>query len=153
MSAKLSTLRVEAEADTPCSFPTEPTPARPANPTQGDEQLQLAFAALDAKDYTHAFSLFHESLSHGEESNTDASNAISSPQARAAALNMRATFRFIISDAQRALADLDEATRVWPQDAQSWVKKASVHMELGRPEEAMKDFDKALEVDPENADV
>lgn len=66
---------------------------------------------------------------------------------------MRATFRFIISDAQGALADLDEATRVHPQDAQSWVKKASVHMELGRPEEAMKDFDRALEVDPENADV
>lgn len=126
---------------------------RPENPTQGDEQLQLALDALDAKDYIHAHNLFQESLAHGDEPNTDPENAISSTQARALALNMRATFRFIVSDARGALADLDEATRVYPQDAQSYVKKASVHMELGRPEEAMRDFDKALEVDPDCADV
>lgn len=132
-------------------FPrAETKPAQPAKPTQGDRQLQMAFEALDAKDFTHAFTLFHESLDYPSASSPD---AISTSEARAAALNMRATFRFIMSNAQQALDDLDEATRVWPQGAQSWVKKASVHMELGKPEEAMKDFEKALEVDPENADV
>lgn len=66
---------------------------------------------------------------------------------------MRATFRFIMSNAKGALEDLEESTRVDDKNAQSWVKKASVHMELGRPEDAMKDFEKALEVDPKNADV
>jgi len=66
---------------------------------------------------------------------------------------MRATFKFIMSDAKGALEDLEEATRVDERSSQSWVKKASVHMELGKPDEAMRDFEKALEVDPKNADV
>lgn len=125
------------------AFRPRAPPALPANPQQGDRTLQLAFEALDAKDFTHAFSLFHEAIEQG----------ISTDDARSDALNMRATFKFIMSDAAGALADLDEATRVKPANAQSWVKKASVHMELGKPDEAMADFDKALEIDPENADV
>jgi import receptor subunit TOM70 len=66
---------------------------------------------------------------------------------------MRATFRFIMSDAAAALEDLDRSTTLWPEGVQSWVKKASVHMELGLPEDAFRDFDKALEIDPVNADV
>lgn len=58
-----------------------------------------------------------------------------------------------MSDAKGALEDLEQATRVNEQNGQSWVKKASVHMELGKPEDAMKDFEKALEIDPKNADV
>jgi len=58
-----------------------------------------------------------------------------------------------MSDAKGALEDLEEATRVDERSSQSWVKKASVHMELGKPDEAMRDFEKALEVDPKNADV
>ncbi|KAK4058141.1 TOM (translocase of outer membrane) complex component [Microbotryomycetes sp. JL221] len=125
------------------AFRPQPKPAQPEQPSQGDETLDLAFSALDARDYTHAFTLFHEALDQD----------ISSDEGRAAALNMRATFRFIMSDAREALADLDESTRIWPEGAQSWVKKASVHMELGQPEQAFRDFDKALEVDPQNPDV
>ncbi|KAK4704360.1 hypothetical protein P7C70_g1838, partial [Phenoliferia sp. Uapishka_3] len=111
--------------------------------TQGDRTLALAFDALSAKAYNNAFTLFQEALSQD----------ISTPQAEAEALNMRATFYFIISDATAALADLDKSTTIWPGEVQSWVKKASVHMELGMPEEAMKDFEKALEIEPENPDV
>ncbi|GAA6040771.1 hypothetical protein JCM8097_003289 [Rhodosporidiobolus ruineniae] len=125
------------------AFRAAPAPALPASPKQGDRTLQLAFEALDAKDFAHALTLFSESLEQG----------ISTPEGKAAALNMRATFRFIMSDAEGALKDLDEATTVAPNAAQSWVKKASVHMELGRPDDAMKDFDRALEIDPQNADV
>ncbi|GAA5973994.1 hypothetical protein JCM11641_008202 [Rhodosporidiobolus odoratus] len=125
------------------AFRPSPPPALPANPSTGDNTLQLAFEALSAKDFTHAFSLFNESLNQG----------ISSPENKAEALNMRATFKFIMSDAEGALKDLNEATSVAPRATQSWVKKASVHMELGRPDEAMVDFDKALAIDPENADV
>ena len=126
------------------AFRPRAPPALPeANPSQGDRTLQLAFEALAAKDFPHAFTLFNESLEQG----------LSTDEAKAEALNMRATFKFIMSDAEGALADLDEATTVKPDNAQSWVKKASVHMELGKPDEAMADFDRALEIDPENADV
>ncbi|GAA6061923.1 hypothetical protein JCM10212_000548 [Sporobolomyces blumeae] len=109
----------------------------------GDSTFNLAYDALTSKDFTHAFTLFSESIDQG----------ISSDEALAVAYNLRATFKFIMSDAKGALEDLEHATRVDPKQAQGWVKKASVHMELGRPDEAMKDFEKALEVDPDNADV
>lgn len=125
------------------AFRPQSAPALPSNPSQGDQTLALAFAALDAKDFHHAFTLFHEALEQ----------EISTPEGKAQALNMRATFRFIMSDAPAALKDLDEATDLWAAGVQSWVKKASVHMELGQQEEAFKDFERALEIDPENADV
>ncbi|GAA5875664.1 hypothetical protein JCM16303_003947 [Sporobolomyces ruberrimus] len=125
------------------AFRPQPSPVLPSSPSQGDETYLLAHQALSSKDFTHSASLYSESISQG----------ISSPTLRAQALNMRATFRFIMSNAKGALEDLEESTRVDDKNAQSWVKKASVHMELGRPEDAMKDFEKALEVDPKNADV
>ncbi|GAA5979871.1 hypothetical protein JCM10908_001447 [Rhodotorula pacifica] len=128
--------------------PRAPPAVPTSNPTQADQTLQRAFEALAAKDFPHAFSLFNESLS-GE----GPQGSLTTEEAKSEALNMRATFKFIMSDAEGALADLDEATKVKPDNAQSWVKKASVHMELGKPDEAMSDFEKALEIDPENADV
>ncbi|GJN91884.1 hypothetical protein Rhopal_004909-T1 [Rhodotorula paludigena] len=125
------------------AFREQAPPALPANPSQGDRTLQLAFEALSAKDFAHALSLFNEALDQG----------VSSDEARASALNLRATFKFIMSDAEGALRDLDDATTVDARSAQSWVKKASVHMELGRPEDAMRDFERALEIDAANADV
>lgn len=121
----------------------DPAPTLPPNPTQGDRTLALAFDALAAKDFTHAFTLFHESLSQD----------ISTSLGEAEALNMRATFRFFNGDAVEALNDLDRSTTIWPEEGQSWVKKASVHMELNSPEEAFRDFDRALEINPEDPDV
>ncbi|GAA5942247.1 uncharacterized protein JCM15063_002947 [Sporobolomyces koalae] len=125
------------------AFRPQPEPTLPATPSQGDETYKLATEALKSKSFTHAFTLFSESIEQG----------ISQPALKAQAYNMRATFKFIMSDAKGALEDLDEATRIDDHSAQSWVKKASVHMELGHPEDAMKDFEKALEIDPKNADV
>lgn len=39
-------------------------------------------------------------------------------------------FRFIIGDSAGALEDLDQSTNLDPKYTQTWVKKASVHMEL-----------------------
>ncbi|GAA5915310.1 uncharacterized protein JCM6883_002394 [Sporobolomyces salmoneus] len=125
------------------AFRPQPAPQLPSNPTTGDETYLLAHEALTAKSFAHAFSMYHESIVQG----------ISSPQHRAQAYNMRATFKFIMSNAQGALEDLEESTRIDERNGQSWVKKASVHMELGKPEEAMKDFEKALQVDQKNPDV
>ncbi|SGY34948.1 BQ5605_C002g01706 [Microbotryum silenes-dioicae] len=139
-SANLSAPAVHALIFSWC---TEPDPEDPEDPSQGDQTLKLAFEALHAKDFVHALSYFNEAIEQG----------ISTNEGKAAALNMRATFRFIMSDAPAALVDLDEATSLSPTGTQSWVKKASVHMELGQPEEAFRDFDRASAIDPENADV
>lgn len=125
------------------AFRAQPAPPLPPSPSQGDRTLALAFEALGAKDYTHAFTLFHEALEQGP----------STARGQAEALNMRATFRFIMSEAPGALEDLDKATALYPEGVQAWVKKASVHMELGLPEQAFADFDRALEIDPQSADV
>lgn len=105
----------------------------------------LAFSALAARSYTHAFTLFNEALTSDEP--------ISTNILEAEALNMRATFRFIMGDAPAALEDLDRSTSIWSTGVQAYVKKASVHMELGMPAEAFSDFEKALAIEPENPDV
>lgn len=104
------------------AFRPRARPSKPAEPTQGESTLFLAYDALDAKDYTHAFNLFNESLVQG----------IDSKELKGRALNMRGTFKFIIGDAQGALADLEESTECDDKFTQTWVKKASVHMELSK---------------------
>jgi import receptor subunit TOM70 len=97
-------------------------PKKPENASQGEETLFLAFGALDARNYTHAFSLFNEAIEQG----------INDDHLKALALNMRGTFKFIIGDAPGALKDMNESTDLSSEYTQTWVKKASVHMELGK---------------------
>lgn len=61
----------------------EPLPEKPANPSQGETTLFLAFDAMDARDYAHAVTLFNEALEQG----------ISDTKLKARALNMRGTFK------------------------------------------------------------
>lgn len=61
--------------------------------------------------------------------------------------------RFIMGSAAEALEDLDFSTNLNHDDVQTWVKKASVHMELGDSTAAMNDFETAIKVDPDNADM
>jgi len=42
------------------------------------------------------------------------------------------TGRFLIGDSIGAKADLEKSLDIWPEFVQSWVKIASVHMELGQ---------------------
>ena len=102
------------------AFRPRDRPTKPAQPSQGDETLFLAFDALDARNYAHAFTLFNEAIEQG----------ISSNELKGRALNMSGTFKFIIGDSQGALEALDESTKLWPAYTQTWVKKASVYMEL-----------------------
>ncbi|KDN38046.1 putative mitochondrial precursor protein import receptor tom70 [Tilletiaria anomala UBC 951] len=125
------------------AFRKKPVPALPAEPSQGDKTLKLAYEALAANNFPHAFSLISESLDQG----------LSTDDLKANALNMRATFQFVIGNAPSALEDLDESTRLVPSYVQSWVKKASVHMELGQREEAFNDFERAIQADPSDPDI
>ncbi|GAA95361.1 uncharacterized protein L969DRAFT_92382 [Mixia osmundae IAM 14324] len=125
------------------AFRPRARPDMPAEAEQGVQTLSLACDALDAKDYTHAYQLFDESLGQG----------ISSPELEAYALNMRGTMRFIMGKAKEALPDLDRSTDLAPSVAQTWVKKASVHMELGQTQDAFADFDQAVSVNPDDPDI
>jgi import receptor subunit TOM70 len=120
----------------------------PASPSRGDNQLMLAYDAIEARNYPHGFTLLNESLS-----NDAAEDKLSSETLEAMALNMRGTFRFVIGDAPGALEDLERSTTLLPGYAQTWVKKASVHMELGDKDEAFRDFDRATTADASDPDI
>lgn len=64
-----------------------PIPEKPSNPSQGENTLFLAFDAMEARDYTHAFTLFNEALEQG----------INDTKLKARALNMRGTFKCVAS--------------------------------------------------------
>ncbi|KAL4402989.1 TOM (translocase of outer membrane) complex component [Malassezia pachydermatis] len=123
---------------------------RPSSPpkihddaSQGDKTLQKAFEAQAARNYTHSFTLVSEAIEQG----------LSTKELEATALNLRGTYYFVIGLAQRALDDLDRSTELCDDYVQSWVKKASVHMELGDKDAAFKDFEKAIAIQPEDPDI
>ncbi|KAN0060012.1 TOM (translocase of outer membrane) complex component [Thecaphora frezii] len=125
------------------AFRHKEVPSLPENASQGDKTLVLAYEALGAKNYPHALSLFNEAIEQG----------LSNEDLEANAYNMRGTFRFVIGNAKEALSDLERSTSLRPDYVQSWVKKASVHMELSDKEAAFEDFDKAIEANPEDPDI
>jgi import receptor subunit TOM70 len=69
-----------------CADRIDPKPTLPANPTQGDQTLLLAFDALSAADYSHAVSFVNESIDQG----------ISFKEGQAEAYNLRATFKYVL---------------------------------------------------------
>ncbi|KAH8916256.1 TPR-like protein [Atractiella rhizophila] len=143
------------------AFRPNPFPPLPATPSQGDETLELAFGAVKAADYTHAFTLLGEALEQG----------IDDQERLGLAQCWRGTFFFILGDAKSAQEHIDIASSILdkvvdgPEDSeetrkrrrknrvQTWIKKASVHMELGETMSALRDFDEAEKIDSEDADV
>ncbi|KAJ7060570.1 ADP/ATP carrier receptor [Mycena amicta] len=112
-------------------------------PSTGDSTLLLALDALKAEDYPHALSFVNEALAQD----------ISTKEARAEALNLRGTFRFLTGDVTEAQADLLESIRLLPSFTQSLVKVASVHMEQGDPAKAFEAFDAAIAQNPDDPDI
>ncbi|EST05723.1 Tetratricopeptide TPR2 [Kalmanozyma brasiliensis GHG001] len=125
------------------AFRAKPKPSLPEKPSQGDETLLKAYGALEAKSYPHALTLFNEAIEQG----------LSNEDLEANAYNMRGTFKFVIGNAKEALSDLERSTSLRPNYVQSWVKKASVHMELSDKDAAFADFDRAIEADPSDPDI
>ncbi|EPQ29817.1 uncharacterized protein PFL1_02490 [Pseudozyma flocculosa PF-1] len=125
------------------AFRRKDVPTLPENPSQGDQTLVKAYEALDAKNYPHALSLFNEAIEQG----------LSNEDLEANAYNMRGTFRFVIGNAKEALSDLERSTSLRPDYVQSWVKKASVHMELSDKEAAFEDFDRAIQANSDDPDI
>lgn len=71
----------------------------------------------------------------------------------AEALNLRGTFKFLMGDTVGAKADFVGSTEAWPDLIQSWVKIASVYMELSEAEAAFAAFESAIARNSTDADI
>ncbi|KZT58030.1 ADP/ATP carrier receptor [Calocera cornea HHB12733] len=125
------------------AFRPHPKLVLPENPSSGDKALDLAFDALEAADYQHAFTLANEAVEQSP----------STTRGKAEALNLRGTFKFILGEATAARVDMLASIDADPTLTQTWVKIASVHMELNDSDAAFAAFDKALEYNKDDPDI
>ncbi|TIA92526.1 hypothetical protein E3P99_00594 [Wallemia hederae] len=122
----------------------ERTPtAIPEGAGAGDLDLAAALKASQDKDFSLAKEKVEQSLIKG----------LSSTELEAEALNLRGTFYFLLNSPAKAIADLERSVELSPSFTQSWVKAASVYMELAKPQDAFKAFDTAIEKNPADADA
>ncbi|KAI0315497.1 hypothetical protein OF83DRAFT_1199927 [Amylostereum chailletii] len=125
------------------AFRPRPLPALPDEPTTGDNTLILALQALAASDYPHAMTLTNEAIEQG----------LSDDHLKAEALNIRGTFKFLTGDTAGGRADFEESVKLAPTLTQTWVKLASVHMELGDPKQAFECFESAIKQNEHDPDI
>ncbi|RPD58165.1 ADP/ATP carrier receptor [Lentinus tigrinus ALCF2SS1-7] len=125
------------------AFRQRPLPELPENPTTGDNTLILALEALGASDYAHAFTLVNEAIEQG----------ISWDKGQAEALNLRGTFKFLMTDVDGAKEDFLKSLELDPSLTQTWVKIASVWMEQSDPTKAFECFEEAIKHNPNDPDI
>lgn len=70
----------------------------------------------------------------------------------ALAYNLRGTFKYLKGE-DKALDDLNKSLELDKTLIQSYVKRASMHLESGNREDAKKDFDLAIEQDDKDPDI
>jgi import receptor subunit TOM70 len=90
----------------------------------GVGQLQLGLRAMGKKTadgYEEAAAAFDKALELNDLGNHEAF-----------AYNMRGTFRYLRGDNHEALSDLTKSVDLQPSLTQSFIKRASMHLELGR---------------------
>ena len=71
----------------------------------------------------------------------------------ALAWNLRATFRYLEGDTTQALDDLTKSIELQPSLTQSYIKRASIHLELGNREAAADDFEQATAQNKDDPDI
>jgi mitochondrial import receptor subunit TOM70 len=89
----------------------------------GKGQLRKGYLALEkktAEGYEEAAKAFEKSLELDDLGDLEADG-----------LNMRATFTYLQGNAQEALTDLNRSVKIKPTLVQSYIKRASLHLELG----------------------
>ena len=90
----------------------------------GKGQLRAGLAALSPKTgeaYEKASACFDKALELDDLGEHEAF-----------AYNMRGTFRYLRGEAEQALSDLIKSTTLDPALTQSYIKSASIHLELGK---------------------
>ena len=92
--------------------------------------------------YTEAAAAFDRALELGDLGDLEAF-----------AYNMRGTFSYLKGDNEDALKDMDKSIELQPTLTQSFIKRASMHLELANPEAAEADFAAALEQNSSDPDI
>ncbi|KAF4630145.1 hypothetical protein G7Y89_g7991 [Cudoniella acicularis] len=111
----------------------------------GKGQLQLGLRSMDKKTadgYEEAAAAFDKALELNELGEHEAF-----------AYNMRGTFRYLRGENVEALSDLTKSIDLQPAMTQSYIKRASMHLELGDKEAAADDFGKAMEQNNDDPDI
>ena len=91
----------------------------------GKGQLRAGLVAMDQKTgegYENAAAAFNKALELGDLGENESF-----------AYNMRGTFRYLQGDNTDALDDLSKSVELRPDLTQSYIKRASMHLELGKP--------------------
>ncbi|KAK3307985.1 uncharacterized protein B0T15DRAFT_92534 [Chaetomium strumarium] len=111
----------------------------------GKGQLQKGLKALESKTgpgYEEAAEAFDKALELGDLGEHEAY-----------AYNLRGTFRCLKGKHEEALADLSKSIELDPEMTQSYIKRASMNLELGAPDKAEEDFTAALAKNAEDPDI
>ncbi|KAF8706662.1 mitochondrial outer membrane translocase receptor TOM70, partial [Rhizoctonia solani] len=127
------------------AFRPRPNVILPDYATKGDHMLLEAQEALSESQFTKAHELVNAAIDAGLSENWN--------EGLGEALNLRGTFKFLMGDTVGAKADFVASTQAHPDLVQSWVKIASVYMELSEAEAAFAAFESAVEKDPNCADI
>ena len=69
------------------------------------------------------------------------------------AYNMRGTFRYLRGENDAALEDLTKSIELQPSLTQSYIKRASMHLQLGNKDAAAEDFEQSQKQDPDDPDI
>jgi mitochondrial import receptor subunit TOM70 len=101
------------------SFRPKPTPALPEMPGDGDFAFQRAMEHVENAEFNKASDKFDEAIKLG---------CAQLPLA----LNYSGTFAFIRGDSDAAMEDFDRSIELDKNQAQVYVKRASVYMEQGK---------------------
>ncbi|PLB35787.1 putative mitochondrial outer membrane translocase receptor (TOM70) [Aspergillus candidus] len=111
----------------------------------GKGQLRKGLVAMAKKTgdgYETAASSFEKALEIGDLGEFEA-----------LALNMRATFTYLSGNAVAALTDLNKSIELQPALVQSYIKRASLHLELGNKDAAGDDFELAIAQNKDDPDI
>ncbi|KAF1950490.1 mitochondrial precursor protein [Byssothecium circinans] len=132
------------------SFRPRPPPAGLEDEAELDEesgkgQLRKGLKEMNNKTgdgYAEAASAFDRALELGDLGEHEAF-----------AYNMRGTFGYLKGDNDDALKDMDKSVELQPSLTQSFIKRASMHLELANPDAAEADFASALEQNKDDPDI
>ncbi|KAI9805627.1 MAG: TOM (translocase of outer membrane) complex component [Piccolia ochrophora] len=111
----------------------------------GDGQLKAGLVAIRKKTgegYDEAAKAFTRAVKLGDLGKHEAF-----------AYNMRGTFRYLSGENNEALEDLTKSVDLDPSLTQSYIKRASMHLELGNRDAAAKDFEYALSQNADDPDI
>ncbi|CZR59871.1 probable mitochondrial precursor protein import receptor tom70 [Phialocephala subalpina] len=111
----------------------------------GKGQLQLGLRVMEKKTgdgYEEAAAAFDKALEIG-----------GLEEHEAFAYNMRGTFKYLRGENVSALEDLTKSVDLQPSLTQSFIKRASMHLELGNKDAAADDFEKAMEQNNDDPDI